>query len=424
MDSLYTIIFYAFSFVAVYIQVFFLVTFLEKRRHIAWSPKIIELSNYPTVTIAIPVYNEESTISKTIKSLLSLDYPKDKLKIYIVDDGSKDNTWNTIQEFKDNPNVVLLQKINGGKHTAVNLALEKSSSEFFACLDSDSFVHDQALKRILKYFENDPKTMAVVPSIIVYNPKNIVQTIQKVEYDMAIYTKKTLGLMGGMQTTPGPLSTFRRKVFDELGPYRKAHNTEDQEMALRMQEHGYKIDYCPDAYVYTSAPNSIAKLYRQRVRWIYGFIKNLIDYKHLLFKKKYGTVALFTLPSGLVAIFGIIFILITIVYNVINFIIRKVIEIQTIGFEHIFDFSYKFEWFFISTKAVLFFSIFLYIMVITSLLIGRKLSTGKATISFSMFYYIIIFSVIAPFWMLRAIYNAIRSKESSWTLERRAKTQN
>ena len=420
MDSLYTVIFYVFAFISVYVQIFFLVTFFDKRRHIKWSPNNIELSLYPTITIAVPVYNEESTIVKTVESLLSLDYPKDKLKIFIVDDGSKDNTWNVIQEFKDNPNIVLLQKENGGKHTAINLALEKSDSEFFACLDSDSFVHNQSLKRILRYFENDPRNMAVVPTIIVYDPKNLIQTIQKVEYDMSVYTKKTLGLMGGMQVTPGPLSTFRRKVFDELGPYKKAHNTEDQEMALRMQEHGYKIDYCPDAYVYTNSPNSIIKLYRQRVRWIYGFIKNIVDYRRLLFRKKYGAVALFTLPSGMIAIFGIVFIFIIALYNLINFLINKFVELKMVGFNHFFTFNYKFEWFFVSTKAILFFSAILYILVVVSLLIGRKLSTGKANLSFSLLYYIIIFSVVAPFWMLRAVYNAIVSKESSWTFERRA----
>ncbi|MCX6753741.1 MAG: glycosyltransferase family 2 protein, partial [Candidatus Nomurabacteria bacterium] len=193
MDSVYTTIFYVFSFISVYVQIFFLITFLEKRRHIVHNPENLELNYYPTVVISVPVYNEESTITKTVKSLLSLDYPKDKLKIYIVDDGSKDNTWNVVQEFKDNPNVVLLQKENGGKHTAVNLAIEKTNSEFFGCLDSDSLVHPQALKRILKYFERDPRTMAVAPSIIVYNPKNILQYAQNVEYDMSIYTKKMLG---------------------------------------------------------------------------------------------------------------------------------------------------------------------------------------------------------------------------------------
>ena len=82
-----------------------------------------------------------------------------------------------------------------------------------------------------------------------------------------------LGFLGGIHVTPGPFSIFRKKVFDELGPFRKAHNTEDQEIALRMQEHGYRIEHCVDAYVYTVSPNTVGKLYRQRLRWVYGFIK-------------------------------------------------------------------------------------------------------------------------------------------------------
>lgn len=417
MDSIYSAIFYVFSFISVYVQIFFLVTFFEKKKKIVKNPDFIELSYYPTVSVAVPVYNEESTIIKTTKSLLALDYPKDKLKIYIVNDGSKDNTWNIVQQFKDNPNIILINKENGGKHTAVNLAIEKSDSEFFGCLDSDSLVHPQALKRILKYFEKDKKTMAVAPSIIVYNPKNFLQYAQSVEYDMSVYTKKMLGFMGGIHVAPGPFSIFRREVFDNLGPYKKAHNTEDQEIALRMQEHGYKIDHCPDAYVYTNTPDSVVKLYRQRLRWIYGFIKNLVDYRHMLFKKKYGTVALFTLPSGLIGIIGVIFLFINVTGNIIKFFYNKIIQLQTIGFTNFFNLDYKFDWFFLNTKAVLFLSVILYILVIVSVLIGRRMAEGKSGFPISIIYFMIVYSIVAPFWMLRAIYNALRSKESSWTFE-------
>ncbi len=419
MESVYTYIFYVFSFISVYVQIFFLMTFLEKRKHIVHNPEYLDLAFYPTVTIAVPCYNEEGTIEKTVKSLMALDYPKDKIKLFLIDDGSRDNTWDIIKEFDDGSNIFAFKKENGGKHTALNFALDRSTSEFFGCLDSDSLVHPQALKRILKYFEIDPRTMAVAPSIIVYNPKNILQYAQNIEYDMSIYTKKMLGFMGGIHVTPGPFSIFRKKVFDDLGQYHKAHNTEDQEIALRMQEHGYKIDHCPDAYVYTNTPESVPKLYRQRLRWIYGFIKNLIDYRRLLFRKEYGTVALFTLPSGLVSIVGVIFLFVNITGNIIKFIYNKTIEIQTIGFSNILKFNYKFDWFFLNTKAVLFLSIILYILVIVSVMIGRKMAEGKSRLSFSVFYFIIIYSVIAPFWMLRAIYNAIISKESSWTFERR-----
>jgi hypothetical protein len=128
---------------------------------------------------------------------------------------------------------------------------------------------------------------------------------------------------------------------------------------------------------------------------------------------------LFTLPSGLISIVGVIFLSANIIGNFINFIYKKIIQIQAVGFSELFNFHYKFDWFFFNTKAVLFLSIILYILVIVSVMIGRKMSENKSSFSFSFFYFIIIYSVIAPFWILRAIYNAIISKESSWTFERR-----
>ena len=112
MDSVYTAIFYVFSFISVYVQIFFLMTFLEKKKHIVKNPDELELLNYGTVTIAVPCYNEEGTIDKTVKSLTSLDYPKDKIKIFLIDDGSKDNTWNIIQGFDDGVNIFAFKKLN------------------------------------------------------------------------------------------------------------------------------------------------------------------------------------------------------------------------------------------------------------------------------------------------------------------------
>jgi cellulose synthase/poly-beta-1,6-N-acetylglucosamine synthase-like glycosyltransferase len=410
-------IIYVLTFLSVYVQVFFLITFLENRRNILIRTGKIELPEYPGVTVIVPCYNESKTITATVESILALDYPKEKLNLIVVDDGSKDNTWEVIQEFTKYPNVKVFHKENGGKYTALNFALEKVETPFLGCLDADSFVDSQALKRIMTYFD-DKHTMAVAPSILVDNPKNILQGAQKAEYDMAVYNKKMLAFLGGIHVTPGPFSIFRKKVFDDLGPYRHAHNTEDQEIALRMQEHHYKIEHCPDAYVYTIAPNSIKKLYRQRQRWIYGFIRNAMDYRRILFKKRFGTVAFFTIPSGLISVMSVVFLLSMLVYNLANFIIKKVSEINTIGVSHTFSGSnMSLDFFFFDTKSIVFVSILLYTSIIVALLIGRSIVEGKPRVSFDIFYFMIIYSVIAPFWILKAIWNAIRTKETSWTLE-------
>jgi cellulose synthase/poly-beta-1,6-N-acetylglucosamine synthase-like glycosyltransferase len=395
--------------------VFFLVTFLEKKKKIIKRKEPFELDEYPGVTVIVPCYNEEKTIAGTILSLLDLDYPKDKLKLIIIDDGSKDNTWNVIKEFEKYPNIKVLHKENGGKYTALNLGLTYVDTPFLGCLDSDSFVDSQALKRIMTYF-SDKETMAVAPSIIVDNPSNILQGAQKAEYDMAVYNKKMLAFLGGIHVTPGPFSIFRKKVFEDLGPYRQAHNTEDQEIALRMQKNHYKIEHCPDAYVYTIAPNSVRKLYRQRKRWIYGFIRNALDYRKLIFRKEFGTLAFFTLPSGVISVVSVIFLFGMFLYNIISFVIHKIMEISVVGFGSMGGFH--FDWFFFNTKTIVFLSIILYTSVVVSLLIGRRMLEGKIRFSFDMVYFMIIYSIIAPFWLLAAIWNAFRSKESSWTLER------
>lgn len=420
MSNIPTIINYAVAFVSVYIQVFLLLVFLEKRKELVLrrEDEVVDLPYYPTVTITVPCYNEEKTVIRTVESLLQLDYPKDKIKICIVDDGSKDGTWDVVQQYKDNPQVQLYRKENGGKHTAMNYAIEKSDAEFIGGLDADSFVHPQALRRIIKTFFDDKEIMAVAPSILVYQPKNIIQKAQKVEYDMSVFTKKMLGFLNAIHVTPGPFSIFRREVFETIGPYRKAHNTEDQEIALRMHTAGYRIDHCPDAFVFTTSPNTIPKLYRQRLRWIYGFIKNAIDYRRLVFSKKHGTVGTFTIPSGFASIVSVVIVCGLIVYNAAQFIYAKIIQYQTIGFHSSFK-GIHFDWFFFNTGAIVFITILLYVFVITALVMGRRMTEGRYRISLDILYFVIIYTLVAPIWLLKAVINAIRSKESSWTLERK-----
>jgi cellulose synthase/poly-beta-1,6-N-acetylglucosamine synthase-like glycosyltransferase len=420
MEHFSTIVFYVFSFLSVYVQVFFLITFFEKRKSILIRKDAIELSEYPEVTVIVPCYNEERTIEKTVRSLLALDYPNDKLNLILIDDGSQDSTWEVIKSFEALGNVRTFKKENGGKYTALNLGLKHTKTPYVGCLDADSFVHPQALKRIISYFLADEETMAVCPSIIVHDPKNILQKAQKAEYDMAIYTKKMLGFMGGIHVTPGPFSIFRTKVFDNIGPYERFHGTEDQGVALKMQAHGLKIDHCPDAYVYTVSPNTIPKLYRQRLRWIYGFIKNAVDFRFLLFKKKYGNIAFFTLPSGFVSVASIIFLLLFFGNRVFAFASDKLLALRTVGLgsmSHV-----HLDWFFVNIQAISFISIILYSLVISALVLGRRMSGMKNPLSLDIVYFILVYTILAPFWMTRAIYNSIWSKESNWAGERKVAT--
>jgi len=413
MVSFSSAVFYILTFLSVYVQVFFLITFLENRKKIIIRNEPVKLAKYPKVTIIVPCWDEEKTIYKTVRSLLNLNYPKDKIKIFLIDDGSTDGTWNAILKFSKYPNIRIFHKENGGKYTALNLGLKHVQTDFLGCLDADSVADSESLVRVMSYFEKDPNIMAVAPSIIAFRSKNIIQNAQKAEYDMSVYIKKMLGFLGAIHVTPGPLTIFRKKVFDDLGPYRHAHNTEDMEIAYRMQKNHYRIEQCNDAYVYTSTPLTVKKLYRQRLRWIYGFINNTIDYRKILFRKNYGNFSLFTIPSSIISIFAVGFLFGKMIYSLGSFLFSKIIQFQAIGLYLPNKVDYL-DPFFINTQTLFFIVVILYFLIMFSIILGRKMTEGKWGFSFDMIYFLLIFSAIGPFWLLKAVYNTVLSRKPGW----------
>ena len=124
----------------------------------------------------------------------------------------------------------------------------------------------------------------------------------------------------------------------------------------------------------------------------------------------------------MISVISVIFLFIMLAYNFIHFIWHEIIEISAIGFHNTFFGSgLNIDLFFFNTKTIVFISIILYTSVMLSLLLGRRMIEGRIRVSFDMFYFIIIYSVIAPFWILKALLNATRSKQSSWILEREVK---
>jgi len=414
MGNTFQVIIYIFAFLSTYVQIFFLVTFLEKRKKIEHRIGKVDLNYYPSTTIIVPCWNEETTLKSTIDSLLALDYPKEKLEIFLVDDGSTDNTWEIMKSFTSIPNIKVFHKENGGKHTAMNMGIELATSDFVGCLDADSFVDPQALRKIMSYFQRNPENMAVVPSIIVHKPKNLIQKIQMIDYQWGVYNKKMLALLGGIHVTPGPFSIYKREIFAKIGLFRKAHNTEDMEIAYRMQKNHMKIEHCNDAFVYTVTPNTVKKLYAQRLRWIYGFIKNTIDYRKMLFKKKYGVFSWFTVPSGIISIASTIVMFALMFYNLGNFFFRKALQVEAYGLSETFSSQIKMNWFYFNTQSFVILTIFLYVLLFTAIFIGSKMANGKVKFPTYVIPFVLIYSVIAPFWVLRAVWNTAFGKKTAW----------
>jgi len=399
-------------FIATYFEVFLMITLFEHSTKLRKENAVMndDPINYLSTTIIVPCFNEQKTVEGTVNSLLAMNYPSEKLHITIVDDGSTDNTWQYIQKFRNHPQIKIFKKKNGGKYTALNYGIKRANTDIIGCLDADSYVDANALRRIVRYFEN-PTIMAVTPAIKIYKPKNIIQYIQYIEYPLSVMVKKILSYLNALYVTPGPFTFFRRSVFQKIGSFRHAHNTEDMEMAMRMHVNHLKIDNCHKSFVYTVCPNTLKTLYKQRVRWTHGFLENVIDYKKVLFKKEYGNLAFLTLPFTLASLGSVLLIVALIGWNVWNKIHQFISRFMTVGLH--FHFHFDASLIYISTKTNLFISIMLFSMTIVLLLIGRKIAEEKI-ISKRMLYFFVIYPFIAPFWIGRSVINTAFRKKTSW----------
>ncbi|MFA6270133.1 MAG: glycosyltransferase family 2 protein [Candidatus Paceibacterota bacterium] len=415
MHLISEVINYIFLFIALYVEVFFLITYFEIREK---EGKIKPLTNqnfpntykWPSVSVIVPVWNEETTVLKTIFSLLKMNYPKDKLSIFIVDDGSTDNTWKVVQRFAKNKQIRLFTKANGGKHTAVNYALEFVNSDLVGCLDADSFVHPEALKRIAAKFE-DPDMMAVTPSIVLFEPRGILGYIQKTEYIFGIFLRKVFSHLNALYVTPGPLSIFRRSVFDKIGNYRHAYLTEDMEIAMRMQKNKMKIGNVSNAFIYTVAPTTLRALIKQRLRWVYGFIKNTIDYRDMFFRPQYGNLGMVVLPAASFSLVSTMYFFGASIVSWINTTILKIKEISTVGFSWQ---KLNFEFFYINTDVIVFVSIIAVLGTLFIIVTSRGLAEEKYKFGIDSLLFLLFYTIIAPLWMSRAIFNVIFAKKTKW----------
>ncbi len=281
---------YILAFLALYTTVFYFLLYLSKSEEME-DPKP---KDFPSITIIIQAYNEEKTIGKTISSALSLEYPKNKLKILVVNDGSTDKTAHVARKYK----VQLLDKKNTGKANSLNRAIKKTKTDLIAVLDADSYVDKKALLRTVGYFKHK-EVGSVTSAMKVWKPKSILERMQRSEYLINAFIKKLQSFIDGISVTPGPLSIYRRSVFSRIGFFDEHTLTEDQEFALRMQSSDIRIENSINAYVYTSVPKTPADLFKQRRRWYLGYLQNIWKHKEL-FSPRYGDFGLFVLPTAFV----------------------------------------------------------------------------------------------------------------------------
>ncbi len=417
-----TIITYTSIYLGIVATTFYILAFLlnkDKKKPLYTDKEL------PSLTIIIPAYNEEKSIKRTIQTAWESDYPKDRFEIIVVNDGSKDQTLEIAKTMR-NRWIKVFDKPNGGKASALNLAIQHAKGDFVITMDADTFIEKNSAKEMIRYFK-DQEVMSVTPSIILHEPRGILQRVQQMEYVLGIFLRKVFASLNSIHVTPGAFSAYRKSFFDKYGGYigmESGNLTEDLEMALRIQSHGYRIENSVNSAVYTVAPNKFRALLVQRKRWYMGLMKNMWAYKRL-FGPKYGDLGMVLLPLAWISIFFSVFALFYLAYTLVSQGLRELAILNSLNFDLSARYLGTFNpimWqevtsrnlFVIFSKPHMIFLVFFVCLTAFYLIYAsKKIGRIKGSLlSLPLFY--IFFAVLFAFWWAVSIVYTVFNIKGKW----------
>lgn len=293
------------------ITVYWLVIPLSLYQHYAERHREASVEEWPTITALVPAYNERGYVGRCIDSFLEADYPAGKLDVVVVDDGSTDGTFAEAKR-RAGETVTVLRKDNGGKHSALNYALEGATSELVVTVDADSRIDEDALKQLVRSYRARPNTSAVAGNVKVANRDSRLTRVQALEYIVSINMyRRALDHLGLVKVVPGCLGLFDRSVIEDVGGYSGDTVTEDFDLTMALHKAGGRVHYSGTALVRTEAPETLTDFYRQRVRWLRGSVQTVRKHRDVLVSPEFGVLhgvlaPLFVLSIAVVPAFGVV----------------------------------------------------------------------------------------------------------------------
>lgn len=296
----------------------------------------------PPISVIAPAYNEELSITQSVRALLALEYPNHE--VIVVNDGSKDATLKRLTEdfhlvaydrpqvaelqvtritgvyrSRTHPNLIVIDKENGRKADAVNAGLGFAQTPLVCVIDADSIIETDGLLRAVEpYMFDDGTLVAVGGAIRIVNgcevrggslrkvgiPKEWLARFQVVEYLRAFLTARVANAeYNALLLISGAFGLFRRSTLVDIGGYRHDTVGEDLELVVRIHRHcrendiPYSIDFVPEIVCWTEAPISLAGLRNQRARWQQGALETLGTHRRMLFNPRYGRIGLLMMPQ-------------------------------------------------------------------------------------------------------------------------------
>src|SRR3989338_2839558 len=406
-------VFFFYMFLGLYMLSFFVIVFLKNKKDLFNYPE----SNVEGVSIVMPCYNEADSIGEAIESLLSLDYPKGKLEIIVVDDHSKDNSAEVVRKYTKkykSVHLIVNSRNSGGAAEPTNLGVKAARYDYIAVADADSMPKQDALRKMIGFLQNDNSVGAVTCSVLVKNPENNLQRIQAVEYSVIAFTRKLLDMVDAVYVTPVPFALYRKKTLFEVGLFDTKNMTQDIEIVWRLLSYGYKARMCLATSVYTKSPSKFKGWFRQRIRWNIGGTQTLLKYTPLTLKK--GMLGAFVIPFfavslslGLIGLSLFSYLLvkrILVTYFVTGYSIYA--DVALVHFQNLQDVTFV-------PSLLNYFGFALFILGTYFTLYGlafiKDKELGKHKV-FNISFYIIIYLSLYPLVLIVSLYKFARGKYS------------
>ena len=232
----------------------------------------------PTVTILIAAYNEQDVIESTLKNKLDLDYPKEKLEIIVISDGSTDKTEEIVRRYEGENVRLVRQEPRAGKTSALNMAAPQAKGEIIALSDANSLWAKDALAKLAGNFA-DPSVGYVTGKMVYTNPDGSVVgdgSTAYMKYENFLRSAE-MGV-GSIVGVDGGIDAVRKNLYQPMNP----DQLPDFVLPLKVIEQGYRVIYEPDAILKEPSLKEPRDEYRMRVRVALRSLWALWDMRHLL----------------------------------------------------------------------------------------------------------------------------------------------
>jgi hyaluronan synthase len=252
----------------------------------------------PSLTVIIPAYNEGSMVGRAIDSVVAARYPRDRLELIVVDDGSQDDTWKHISSAASRePDLVKTIRLpeNGGKRRALAEGFRRARGELLATIDSDSEIEPNALLSLVGPFRRQ-SVGAVAGRVAVYNRWNgIIPRMLAVRFVLMFDLLRAVqSTYGSVYCCPGALTAYRTKVvlkvldawLDQRFLGVPCTIGEDRALTNAIFAEGLDTVYQRTATVHTVVPQSYGRLCKMLLRWERSYVREEIRYMRILWRRR------------------------------------------------------------------------------------------------------------------------------------------